>query len=372
MAMRIAFFTDTYKPQINGVVRSIDLFARELRKRHSVYMLSPSKTGDKFSYGFSYIEFRNYPGYRIALPHSIVYDNLFSKVRFDIVHVHSPFTTGLAGIMFARRRKIPVVGTFHTLFPEYLHYLVTSRRLMEVKWIKSYLKKMSWSYLRSFYNKCNAVIAPTREIKRVLEKNRHQDVHVLPTGIETAAKSYDRNVKKKFGLARKIILHVGRVTEEKNIGQIMSMLTSVLAKGDAALVVASDGPYRKALEQKALELGIAENVIFTGYLKEEELQGFYHAADVFVMASETETQGIVLLEAAFAGLPCVVMEAPVVGDFVRENKIGSVATKKTFAPAVAKYLRNRTRLSTSAIKKKYDIKTSAEKLESLYAEVLKR
>ncbi|MBI4019681.1 MAG: glycosyltransferase [Candidatus Aenigmarchaeota archaeon] len=369
--MKMAFFTDTYKPQINGVVRSIDLFAKELRKRHSVYILSPSKTGDKFSYGFSSIEFKNYPGYRIALPHSMIYDNLFSKVRFDIVHVHSPFTTGLAGLMFARKRKIPVVGTFHTLFPEYLHYLVTNKRLMQVKWIKSYLKNMSWSYLRSFYNKCDAVIAPTEGIRGVLKKNGIKNVHVLPTGIDAHTKSYDKGVKKKFGLAKKIILHVGRITEEKKIGQIMTMLRPVLAKGDAALVVTSDGPYRKRLEEKSRELGIEDNVIFTGYLREQELQGFYHAADVFVMASETETQGLVLLEAAFAGLPCVVMEAPVVGDFVRENKIGHVATAKTFASAVRKYLTTRTRLQTTAIRKKYDIKFCAQKLESLYNEVLK-
>ena len=371
MEMKIAFFTDTYRPQINGVVSSIDLFAKELRKRHSVYILSPSKTGERFSYGFASIEFKNYPGYRIALPHSIVYDNLFRKVRFDIVHVHSPFTTGLAGLMFAKRRSIPVVGTFHTLFPEYLHYLVTSKRLMGVNWVRSYLKKMSWSYLRSFYNKCDAVIAPTEGIKKVLEQNGIKNVRVLPTGISTEVKKYAKNVKGKFGLPGKVILHVGRVTEEKRIEQIMRMLRPLLKKGNATFVITSDGPYRKALEEKARELGIAEDVIFTGYLTQEELEGFYRAADVFVMASKTETQGLVLIEAAFAGLPSVVMDAPVVADFVRENNIGTVATKKTFARAVAKYLQKRTRLPAAAIKKKYDIKLCTKKLESLYSEVLR-
>jgi len=370
--MRIAFFTDTYKPQINGVVRSIDLFSRELRRKNAVYIFSPSKIKEKFSYNFPSVGFKNYPGYRIALPYTMVYDNLFKRTKFDLVHVHSPFTMGLAGLILAKKRKIPVIGTFHTLLSEYLHYVITSEMIMHIQWVKSNLKKMSWTYLRNFYNECDAVVVPTEGIGRVLERNGipKSKIHVIPTGIDIRKKKYTKNIKKKFGLKNKIILHTGRVTEEKNIDSIIRMMSPLLKKGEATLVITSDGPHKTMLEELVNKKGLDGSVVFTGYLSEEDLRGFYKAADVFVMASKTETQGLVLLEAAFFGLPSVVIEAPVVADFVTENKIGTVASTKGFARTVRKYLKKRQRIRTSSIKKKYDIKRCSQQLETLYQEVI--
>jgi glycosyltransferase involved in cell wall biosynthesis len=176
-------------------------------------------------------------------------------------------------------------------------------------------------------------------------------------------RKYTKGVKKKYGIKGKVILHTGRITKEKSIDSILNMITPLLK--NATFVIASDGPYREKLEEIVQKKGFADSVKFTGYLSEEDLIGFYKEADVFVMASKTETQGLVLLEAAFYGLPSVVMEAPVIADFVRSNKIGTVSKKKSFATIVKKYLNKRQRVSKSNIKQ-YDIQKCAKQMEELY------
>ncbi|MBI4014561.1 MAG: glycosyltransferase, partial [Candidatus Aenigmarchaeota archaeon] len=347
--MRIAFFTDTYKPQVNGVVTSVTLFAKELRKRNKVYIFSPSGTGEKNCYPSPSVPFPAYSGYRVGLPYNIVAPDM------DIVHVHSPFTMGMAGMALAKRRNIPIVGTFHTMFPDYLHYLMPDFLIRSA--LHGAAKRMSWAFLRAFYNRCDAVIAPSKTVARALAKHGIKNVRVIPTGMDFAKHDYTNGMKRRLGITGKMVLHVGRVTKEKRIDFLMDALSCV----DATLVVASDGPLRKELERKA-----GKNVIFTGYLSEKELRGLYREADAFVMASRSETQGLVLLEAASHGVPCVVLDAPVISDFVKENRIGTVATEKGFAAAVKKTLEKGMRIDVRGPKRKYDIRKCAAELENLY------
>lgn len=356
--MKIAFFTDTYRPQVNGVVSSLNAFAKELRRKNTIYVFSPSGMGERHCYPSPSVPFPGYSGYRIGLPYNFIGKKFVTP---DIVHVHSPFTMGMAGMALAKRKKIPVVGTFHTMFPDYMHYIVPGLLLRGP--LHGMAKKLAWAFLRAFYNRCDAVIAPSKDVARILAKHGIKNARVIPTGMDFTERAYVKGMKRKLGITGKLILHVGRVTKEKRIGFLMN----ALSRAGATLVVASDGPLRKELEKKA-----EKNVIFTGYLPDEALRGLYREADAFVMASRSETQGLVLLEAASHGVPCVVLDAPVISDFVRENRIGAVATEKGFANAVKNTLKKGKCTDTRRLKRKYDIRKCAAELERVYRELLER
>jgi len=386
--MNIAMFTDSYKPQINGMVTSIDIFSAHLRKKgHNVYIFAPECKGAKkepFVFCFKSIPFQAYREYRIGIPYKILLDPKIKKIRFDIAHVHSPFSMGASGLGFAKYHKIPVIGTFHTLFPDYMHYFIGAKCLQKIKFVKKIYKKFSWSYLSWFYNKCNVVIAPSQGIKSALLNNGiKRDVVVLPTGIETKkAKPESKSVlrkkySKKYALGDgKIIFHAGRVTREKNIKFIIQSLKTLLKKENARLVIASDGPYKKELVMYAKKAGLEKNIIFTGYLSTDELNDFYALSDIFVLASETETQGIVLAEAALNKLPIVVLDAPVTADFVRENNVGIVSDRENFSKNVEMLMKNKKLImgferNSKNVRKKYDISKCTDKLLEIYMQAIK-
>jgi glycosyltransferase involved in cell wall biosynthesis len=333
--MRIAFFTDTYRPQVNGVVTSIDNFAAELRRLgHNVEIFSPSSDGYP---GFPSIPFVPYPEYRIGFP-SINQISRFRRKKFDIVHIHTPISIGAIGLGMAKHLKIPAVFTLHTLLPEYLHYVQLSGlyKLLRIgvmnrlAFLETSAKNLVWQYCVRFCNSTNAVIAPSDEITAILkERGVIKPVYTVPTGV-----SAFNTIKKKSLPKTPTILHVGRITKEKRINVIVDALSKL--PQNVRLIIASDGPYRIDLERYVKARGLEERVCFTGYVSHTRLESLYRHAGVFAIASKTETQAIVLAEAAATGLPIVAVDSPVTGNFVRKNRLGYVAQEKDFPDALLK------------------------------------
>ena len=369
--MRIAMFTDAYRPQVNGMVTSIESFAASLRALgHEVVIFAPKSfenyKDDRFTYRFSSVPLRTYKEYRIALPYPLT--NM--PKNFDIVHIHSPFSIGALGHLFAKHYGLPSVGTFHTLFPEYPHYAVG--RLSKFRAIKNAFRTISWKYLIKFYGKCNEVIAPSERTAKELISRGLNNVIIVPNGIDIKIRKNDKlKLRKKYSFDKneKILLHVGRITKEKNIDFIIKSCSKLLEqKSNYKLVITSDGPYREELEKLASKLGIEKNVVFTGYLSKNSLDDFYTLSDIFVMASKTETQGMVLIEAALRKRPTGVLDSPVIGDFVKENGTGLVASESDFSDAIEKVYGKRNKFSSDCLKaaKKYDIKECTKQLISVY------
>ncbi|MBI4896488.1 MAG: glycosyltransferase [Candidatus Aenigmarchaeota archaeon] len=358
--MKIAFFTDTYEPQINGVVFSINSFAASLKKNgHHVSIYAPS-CGKKSSsvVHVPSIPFFPYPGYRIGVPFST---HLLQK-NTDIIHVHTPFSLGLAGITIGKLLGKPVVGSFHTLIPEFTDYVVKTKRF------KPALKHVTWRYLRWFYNQCDLVIAPTPEIKAVLKKQGVQrPITVIPTGVERPPRIEKSAARKKhhFSYDEKIILHVGRISQEKNIPFLLRALRPLL-HDNTKFVITSDGPYKKELENVAQQYHIP-NVIFTGFLTRRKLDEFYALADIFVVASKSETQGLTVADAAMHGLPIVALETPVIGNFIRRTKTGFVVSEKQFCVAVHNVLQKNIHVKLPA---GYTIQETTRQLIAAYEDVL--
>lgn len=376
--MRIGFFTDTYTPQINGVVTSIQLFKQALEARgHEVYVFAP--TPDQHDDGEDTVRFRSVPfvfqpEMRLAAPLSLEAARFIDEVDLDVVHSHDPFAIGLFGLAVARRHKIPYLHTYHTLYPEYVHYV----------WETRLTQKLAERLSRDFCQLCDAIVAPSTKIDAYL---RHwgvtTDIRVLATGIDVARwQTRDRNavdaLRSRLGLTDddRCALFMGRLGREKNVDLLIRAMWYSHAP-DLKLIVGGDGPQRDDLRELVSELGLCERVVFAGYLEGPEVVAAYQLADFFAFGSTSETQGLVIGEAMAAGLPVVCVEDPAVEDFVKNEVSGIVvqARPESLAAAFDRITEDRSLLASMSEAAQrhavdFSIDRQAERLEQLYRDAI--
>jgi 1,2-diacylglycerol 3-alpha-glucosyltransferase len=225
----------------------------------------------------------------------------------DLVHVQTPFAAHYAGLWAARRRHIPAIATYHTLFEEYLHHYAP---FVPARGLRAAARALS----RSQCNALDAVVVPSLAMRdRLAQYGVVRPVHVIPTGIGLAP--YGTGRRHVFRAAydipedRPVALFVGRVAHEKNIDFLLEAMVRVRRRVPSALLlVTGDGPALPHLKRRSVELELTEYVRFLGYLdRARTLPDCYAAADVFAFASKTETQGLVLLEAMASGCPVVAL-----------------------------------------------------------------
>ncbi len=314
--MKIANFTDTYKPQINGVVTSIDLFSEELRKRgHEVHIFCPRDKNlqeNQFVHTLPSFKFRPYPEYRVGLP-SFAPIAFLRRLKPDVIHVHSPAPIGLLGMAMAKRLKIPVVMTYHTLLTEYYKYF-PGYRITETN-VKKFIKK----YSNWFFNKANVLIVPSEDTKALLRRSGVKaKIEVLPTGI----KIEKRKINKASG--KPYFLFVGRLCKEKSIDVLIRAFKNLERKINYSLIITSSGPAERELKSLVKKLRLESRVKFTGYISEEEKWRLYSGAEAFATASETDTQAIVLLEAMSVGTPVIAPNKGGIKNYVKDKENGLI------------------------------------------------
>jgi 1,2-diacylglycerol 3-alpha-glucosyltransferase len=310
--LRVLFISDVYFPRVNGVSTSIRTFREDLTA-HGVetQLVAPRYEAARAAEEPQVLRVPSagVPGdpedRRMrwgALTRAL---DALTPSAFDLVHIHTPFIAHYAGVRFARRAGIPCVATYHTFFEEYLHHYlpVLPRR------IGGWLAR---AFTRSQCDDVQALIAPSEPMRSVLlDYGVTTPIHVLPTGLPADRFRHGdpRAFRARAGLAgdAPLVTYIGRVAHEKNIGFLVRMFGEVLERVPRAmLVIAGEGPARPALQAQVSSLGLAPRVHFAGYLdRDSALLDCYAAADVFVFASRTETQGLVLLEAMAQGAAVV-------------------------------------------------------------------
>ena len=309
--LRVGFFTEIYRPVVNGVVASIDALADGLRSRgHDVYCFAPRMPGHiETTAAVCRIPSLPLPTrtpYRLALP--MVSRRHLNDVikRLSLVHVHSPFVTGWMGMRYARRFCVPLVYTYHTQLEEYAHY---------VPFEPNATRFAAAQLTRSFANNADAVVVPTSAMAaRLRALGVTVRIDVVPSGIDVrhfASGRRNDRLRRRLGAGPndRIVLTVGRLAREKNLECLLGALA--LANDESLrLVVAGEGPHRDELKRCARTLGVLERVRFLGVVEREKLPDLYASADVFVMPSTTETQGIVLAEALAAGARVIAADVP--------------------------------------------------------------
>jgi glycosyltransferase involved in cell wall biosynthesis len=315
-APRVLMLSDVYFPRINGVSTSIETFRRDLAARGvATHLVAPAYGTQNASADDAdvvRIRARRVPfdpedrlmHFR-ALRRAV--DRLIEHGDYDLIHVQTPFAAHYVGTRAARRHGLPVMATYHTHFEEYIHHYLPllPRRV---------LRAVARHIARTQCNGLDAVVVPSGAMADTLRGyGVTAPLHVLPTGIPVAHfTGGDRaRFRARHGIdaQRPVALFVGRVAHEKNIDFLLRALPYALRRQpDLLLVIAGEGPALRALRHQAEASGLAQHVLFVGYLdRERELPDCYAAADVFVFASRTETQGLVLLEAMAAGLPVVAL-----------------------------------------------------------------
>lgn len=347
--MRVLMISDVYFPRVNGVSTSILTFQQELADQgHDVHIVAPHyPAGHPEMPHITRVE----SGYVMLDPEdrlmksAKIYDLLpsFRERNFDIVHIQTPFLAHYAGIKLARSLNIPTIETYHTFFEEYLYHYVP----LLPKFIT---RRITRSFSRSQCNSVDAVIVPSIAMSSVLQQyGCTSPIHIAPTGIQMAKfeSGEGARFRAKHGIPedRHLLLHVGRVAHEKNIGFLLNVLANLrAAHPNVLLMICGEGPAKNDLEQQVKRMGLSDNVMFVGYLdRETELLDCYRAADVFIFASRTETQGLVLLEAMALGV--AVVSTAVMGtiDILSPNRGALVAEEEVgdFSGKISRLLKDK-------------------------------
>lgn len=377
--MNIAIFTDSYLPYRSGVVKSITTFSHELKKLgHRVYIFAPAydKCENEVDvYRFRSLRAPTFKEFALAIPVSPSLSDKIQQLKIDIIHVHSPFLMGQLGKRIAHKLKLPLVLTYHTLYEEYVHYFPLAPTL---------IRKAARNYTISFCNKCNLVISPTKVIASYLEKNGVKvPVACLPTGIEIERfsnldSSWLRN-RLNLSKDKTILLHVGRLGKEKNINFILNAFAIIHNKYPSThLVFVGSGPLKRELENQAKNFEIAHAVTFAGTFSFKEMPNIYAGADIFIFASLTETQGLVIGEAKAAGLPVVAVKAYGINEMVSNRHDGFLTSLDitSYTNCISKLVENptlRQQMSQWALinAKSLSSTTMARRLETLYQDLLR-
>ena len=379
--MKIAFFTDTYWPNINGVTENIETSKRALEKiGHTVYVIAPKVPNhvdkDKKIFRLSAIKILKNPEQRLIVPIPEKDLRELFKQKFDIIHIHTQGTAGLLGWEIARLRDIPCVVTYHTLLNRYVHYVLKG---------KIVTPRIAELGSKIFCNLCDLVLAPTERVREeLLHYGVTKEILVIPGGIEV--ERFD-NLKKGYlrsllglGEGERIILYLGRLGKEKKIDFIIKSLRIILEREEGLyLAIVGDGPEKENLVGLVKELKLGKKVLFTGFIEREEVPKVYKDATVFVFASDTETQGLTVPEAMAAGLPVVVAEDPAFEEIIYDGRTGLLAqrSEKDFSNKVKTLLEDSQLLIKLAeagkelVREKFSSQAQAKKLIGVYKKAIK-
>lgn len=326
MGLKIGIFTDSYRPYTSGVVRSIETFTEEYRAQgHQTYIFAPDYQNCPKENGV--FRFLSIPAptnheYALAMPFSIRLRPTLKKLDLDIIHVHSPFLLGRLGAKYARKLNVPLVFTFHTMYDQYVHYIPIGQNIT---------REITKKFCTDFCNNCDLIIVPTSVIgEKLIHWGVKTKIKAVPTGINVSEFMITQKdwLFQKFNIdpSCKLLISVGRLGKEKNFSFLINSYKHIYDHfPDTRLVIVGDGPEKKVLSNQCKKLGLKDKVIFTGTLTKEEMVKAYNSAHLFVFASVTETQGLVVGEAKAAGLPVVAVKAFGISEMV-ENDIDGFLT----------------------------------------------
>ena len=375
--MRIALFTDTYLPTIDGVVTSVLATRRQLQADgHEVVVFAPEDPKHRGirEVGTVYVrakEFRTYPGYRLAMFPGREVD-LVKELGIDVIHSHGVGFVGVKGLWAAWQARVPIVQTFHTMIQDTLPFYSPFGLNLHL------LERGLRLYLRIFLRKCQGVVVPSRAIlNEILALSPGATIaDVIPTGVDPDRFRPDLSgqaVRDRWGLnGHDVILHVGRVAPEKNLGTLIHGFRRVReANPDAKLLMVGSGPYLEKYYDLVRRLGLSGEVIFTGFVPDEDLPQYYAAADIFAIASKFETQGLVILEALASGRPVAGANFRAIPEFVTNGINGALfppTDAKACADAILRCLdgRDTMRGAARASALPFSVARCTARLEHLY------
>lgn len=349
ISLNIGIFTDTYFPQVSGVATSIKTLRDELiAQGHNVYIFTTTDPQAKKSdvaagiYRFPSIPWVSFTDRRIAVRGYLKVLRVAKQLQLDVVHNQTEFALGIMGKMVAHHLHIPCLHTYHTMYQDYLHYIANGH----------ILKPRDVAHMAHFYLRhMSGVIAPSERVLDVLTSYHVEaPIRVIPTGInlriygkkDSANQIAALRAKFDYTAQTPVLLSLSRLAFEKNIHTLIEAMPDIIAqRPDVQLLIVGDGPARSTLERQVRQMGLGGNIQFAGEVSNDEVHHYYQMADVFVSASDSESQGLTYDEALASDLPIVVMRSEYTDELIDDPAIGISFQKRIdLVNGVLHYLNN--------------------------------
>lgn len=377
--MNIGLFTDTYFPQLSGVATSIQTLKNSLEvDGHSVFIFTTTDphlgkgTIEPNIFRVSSVPFVSFTDRRIAVRGLFQATKIAKEVKLDIVHTQTEFAMGMIGKYVAHSLDIPAIHTYHTMYEDYLHYVLNGHLLKPY-----HVKQITKAYL----HKMDGVVAPSQRVKETLRRYGVTiPMRIIPTGVDLTAINENprRDVRKELGLSSKdkVILTLSRVAAEKKIDQILDVLPEILEKEpNVKFVIAGDGPDVQPLKDQVARLSLEDDVTFAGSVEHSDVGNYYRMADLFVSASDTETQGLTYIEALAAGTKSVVYSTDYTENVFDNKELGcTFKTKDEMKNEILDYLKEDRFTIPENIKKNKLVDVSAatfaHRIEDFYQDAI--
>lgn len=318
---KIAIFTDTFSPDVNGVARTLKRLTDYFETLQIEYrVFAPESTKEsRFNshiHRFTSLPFHLYPECRIGFPNMFTINSELQKFKPDLIHIATPFNLGLAGLHFAKKLNIPVVGSYHTDFDYYLDF-----------YDLRFLSNIIWRYMHWFHRPFEKIFVPSKETITVLRKHGFTNLHIWSRGVDCQLfhPFYQQNLtREKYRINEKFIFtYVGRLAPEKDVNTLMKIAHSLpeSIKPNVHWLIIGDGPSKSEMVKKA-----PTNMTFAGYLAGEQLAQAYSNSDLFIFPSPTETFGNVVLESLACGTPVIGANSGGVKSIIRHNSNGMLCS----------------------------------------------
>jgi len=359
---RVAAFTDTYLPTVNGVTYTVRTWRDRWEQRGGrMDVVYPESDHDPAAaeHPVGSIPFPFYDGFRVGLPS--IPD---AVANADVVHAHTPFGVGLGALRAARSGERPLVASYHTPCAEYAEYLSVNGQVNRT------VRRAATGYERWFLDHADVVVAPSERTAAHVEDvvGVDTEVTVVPNGVDTDFFAPVENPRERFGLPEgPLVGYTGRHGHEKRL----DVLVEAVARLDreATLVLGGDGPARGDLEALAGERGV--DARFLGFLDRADLPAFYAALDVFGFPSPVETQGLVALEANACGTPVAGVNAGALADTIEEGETGYRAPPDDpggLAAAIDRTFAERDRLGDNCLDRRdgLSVEHAVDRLRAVY------
>lgn len=325
--MKILITTDLFTTETNGVVTSVKNLLDELvKKGHDVRVLTLSENAhsrkEETVYYIRSIPLGVYPDVRMPMVYRHRLIRELIEWAPDVIHSQCEFFSFQFALYISKKTGAPIVHTYHTMYEQYVSYVFPSERLG---------KQVVRIWSRQRLKNVDKVIVPTRKVENALQDYGVDNMSVVPSGISLDQHkqriSNEQRMEKRRELGIKddelVLINLGRLGTEKNINELIELFAKAVKKrSDLRFLIVGDGPAREELERLAQKLGVSEYVIFTGMVSPKEVHEYYQLGDVFVSASNSETQGLTYVEAAASGLPLLCREDLCLNDVIVQSENG--------------------------------------------------
>lgn len=311
--MRIALFTETYLPYINGVVTHVKILRDGLEQLgHQVLVVTANPKTKRY-----YIKdgVLNCPGISIKKMYDYGVATPISKMRYkyikefnpDIIHIHTEFGVGYSGAAAAKSLDVPLIYTLHTMYDDYLYYIAAKPFLRLVK-------KSAHIYAKTLAERATCLTGPSKKVEEYFHQcGVKKPVHIIPNPVEThlftpnpSSDDEKNKIRKSLNIKPDDFLAIfcGRLGKEKNVDVLLKYWAEAIKSEDSCkLLIIGDGPAKKELQLQAKSLGVSDLVRFAGKVSHQKLPPYYRASDIYVTASLSDTNSISMLEGMSAGLP---------------------------------------------------------------------